>query len=158
MPKARNSGKGISFLLLALEQETDECILYPYYVMPNGYAQFGTFEGMKLVHRYVCEAAHGPPPTKRHQATHKCKPLPQRHCVNKRHLKWGTQTENETDKHSSGTWYKRISAAKVTEQQVRNIRTEHALGFSYKLLWERHKVPISTLKKIVNRKTWKHIT
>ena len=54
--------------------------------------------GVKLVSRVVCEEAHGPPPSPKHQAAHATLSgcfgdL----CVAPHHLRWATNRENQAD-------------------------------------------------------------
>ena len=49
------------------------------------------------VARLICEEAHGPPPTPKHQAAHK-KPCREILCISPYHVRWATQSENELDK------------------------------------------------------------
>jgi len=76
---------------VALTYSDNECLLWPYGKNGAGYAVIGH----DLVHRLVCEATHGPPPTVKHQAAHLCGV---RNCVAMAHLRWATQRENEDDK------------------------------------------------------------
>lgn len=155
MPKKIGSGKGLAFVNAALESETDECIVWPYYRMKNGYGHLGTHTGMVLAHRYVCEKAYGPAPEDKPQAAHwKCG---NRGCVNKRHLHWSSAKENEDDKKEHGTWLSRITAARVTEELVRTMRVERMMGMTNKQISQKHGVPKSTVLKIVLRHTWKHV-
>lgn len=150
----RGKGKGLTFLKEALLSNNDECILWPYYTMKNGYAQVGTHKGMVLAHRYVCIRRYGEPPKGKPQAAHKCG---KKNCINPNHLYWANQTENEDDKHSHGTYYKRITANKLNEDIVLKIRSEYEKGLSCKELSEKFKTPMSTIRKVVKRYSWKHI-
>ena len=155
MPKKIGSGKGLSFIeaLFSLPP-TNECIVWPFYIMPNGYPQVATHEGMELAHRHVCKRKHGPPPPDKPQTRHLCG---KNACVNPQHVFWGTQTDNETDKYLHGTWHDRISNSKITPEIVRSIRKD-AVNMSHQELSEKYQTPKSTIKKVVNRHTWKHVT
>lgn len=150
----RGNGRGIQFLRQAALSEGDECINWPFYRMKNGYGQVGTHSGMTLAHRYVCELVHGLQPENKPQALHGCG---NRSCVNPRHLRWGTQSENEQDKLDHGTWFTRMGGAKLTASVVRDIRVRASEGLSLNELSAAFSTPKSTIKKIVNRVTWKHV-
>lgn len=154
MRSNRGKGKGITFLKAALAAETDDCIIWPFYTMKNGYAQAGFHFGMALAHRWVCEQAHGAPPDKGYDAAHGCG---HRSCVNPRHLRWATKAENEADKKNHGTYYTRLGGAKLDPERVRAIRTQAACGLSLDNLSSRFSTPVSTIRKVVNRETWKHV-
>lgn len=150
----RGGGKTHVFLRAALRSATDDCILWPYYTMKEGYGQASTHKGSCLAHRLMCEMAHGPAPNATAQATHLCGV---KACVNPSHLRWATQVENEHDKHRHGTWFSRISNARLTEDDVRNMRRMYADGKPPHVISKETGVPKSTVLKVVRRYTWKHI-
>lgn len=152
--KNRGTGKGLRFLHWALTQETDECIDWPYYVSPEGYGQVGDHEGMHLAHRYICQLAHGEPPRPNSQAAHSCKG--NKKCVNKRHVRWTDQTGNEDDKHAHGTWWTRISSAKISEELVPVIRKDLET-LSIKAVAQKHGVSTHIVRHIKHREAWKHV-
>lgn len=150
----RGSGKGLAFVEHALSHEGDDCLIWPFYIMKNGYGQIGTHSGMALAHRYVCERAHGLAPKAMPQAAHSCG---NKACVNPRHLRWASQKDNEDDKLGHGTWFGRLGGAKLTETTVLAIRADAATGVSGDALSEKYQTPLSTIRKIVKRHTWKHV-
>jgi HNH endonuclease len=150
--KNRGTGKGLVFLRAALATDCDDCIDWPYYRMKNGYGQVGRYDGGMLAHRHQCMEAHGAPPSSGHQAIHSCG---NRACVNPRHLRWGTQKDNEDDKLSHGTWFARISGAKLTVDKVLAIRADTQLSLDQ--LEIKYGTPRSTLQKVLHRWTWRHV-
>lgn len=87
---------------VVLKYEGSSCLYWPYYTGGKGYGQI-EIDGQRLyVHRLVCEAVNGPPPTPEHQAAHSCG---KGHlgCVARNHLRWATRIENEADKILHGT-------------------------------------------------------
>ena len=80
------------FFEKALITETDDCIIWPYGKDGDGY---GYING-KAVHREICLKVYGNPKGDRNQAAHSCGNPP---CMNKRHLRWATRSENMLDKH-----------------------------------------------------------
>lgn len=152
--KSRGKGKGLQFLEEAISSDSQDCIIWPFYKMKNGYGQVGAHDGMHLAHRYVCTRVHGNPPEEKSQARHLCG---NRACVNPKHIRWGSQKQNEDDKHNHGTWYKRISNGKWSESVVRSMREDYDMGVTPKIISEKYNVPWSTVMKIVRRETWKHL-
>lgn len=67
----------------------------------------------------MCELAHGPAPSGKHQAAHNCG-KGHEGCVNPRHLEWKTNKENSIDKIRHGTtnnaWWG--NAGKLTPEQL----------------------------------------
>lgn len=80
-----------------LPYDGDDCLTWPYATDKDGYG-LGELGGkIRRAHRYICMLAHGAPPTQRHQAAHSCG---KGHlgCVNPRHLRWATNSENQLDR------------------------------------------------------------
>ena len=78
---------------------TDHCVLWPFTVNSKGYGQLGVNGKSTSVHVLACEQAHGPRPEGK-QVAHSCGV---KRCINQRHLRWATQSENEADKVLHGT-------------------------------------------------------
>lgn len=111
----------IDFIKDALVASCDGCIVWPFAVRKSsGYGAFNvkTAGATKNydIHRYVCEAAYGAPPSPHHVAAHACG---NRLCCNLRHLRWATQLENMADSKGHGTlrgggrWRQKMFAAQV---------------------------------------------
>lgn len=100
--------------------EDDACLIWPFAKNGAGYPHMLHDGSYQLVHRLVCKIAHGEPPSNKHQAAHSCG---ERTCVNKRHIRWATQIENEQDKLIHGTRQRgeRCYNAQVTEIEARKI-------------------------------------
>src|SRR6185503_14814151 len=98
-----NKAKGGNFLwikghaLYAL----DDCLIWPFCRTQSGYGHIGYEGKLWTAHRLMCQVAHGEPPTPKHVAAHECG---NGHlgCVNPRHLRWKTQSENQHDRKAQG--------------------------------------------------------
>ena len=138
------AGEARQFYEASLLIQTDDCILWPFSVGGTGYAQLS--KGVLVMH-LVCEQEHGPRP-KGLQVAHNCGV---RRCINRRHLRWTTQSGNEADKRKHGTYQ-----GKLKPRQVLSIRALH--GFvQQKSLAEHFKVSLGTIEQILSRKTWRHL-
>lgn len=105
------------------------------------------------VHRAVCWAFHGPPPTPQHVVAHCDGNGQNNHADN---LRWATQSENLADRDLHGTHDRgeRNPHAKLTEAAVIAIRSdtrsEEAIGREYG-------VSQGHINRIKRRQAWAHV-
>lgn len=109
----------------------------------------------KPVHRLVCQAFHGDPPSDVHVVRHldgnKTSNLPD-------NLKWGSYAENEADKRRHGTAAtgERHGAAKLTEETVRIIRASIPAGlWNAKDAAQVFGIDPGTIRNIARGRNWK---
>lgn len=105
------------------------------------------------VHRLVCLAFHGEPPSQKHHAAHQnCNSIDNSSL----NLRWATPAENVADTVNAG----RISRgethtpSKLTAESVSGIKRERELGKSYSAISDIYGVHKSTIGKIIRRETW----
>jgi hypothetical protein len=135
---------------VVLAHDSDDCLVWPFSTTVKGYPHM-YFQGRwKLVTRRVCEHFYGPALSRKHQAAHSCRELA---CVNWRHLRWATPSENEADKIGHGTYQygERNPQAKLTVDQVLSIRA--AVG-SHSEIAAQYNVSRRTVSKIKARQRW----
>jgi hypothetical protein len=147
-------GAAPAFIAAAVQYVGDDCLLWPYAKSPNGYGHASINRRHVDCHVQVCETAHGPKPSARHEVAHSCGV---RLCCNPAHLRWATRKANRADNILHGTRLQgeRHAAAKLTEKQVLAIRaqserpnTELAAEFG---------VSSGTIINILRRFTWRHL-
>lgn len=85
-----------------------------------------------------------------------------RACVNPDHLFEGTQTDNNIDMDTKGRRARvpvgeRQWNAKLTEQDVRNIRAAVAAGEKHEIVRARYGLAAGAVGRIVSRKLWRHV-
>jgi hypothetical protein len=107
-------------------------------------------------------------------ALHNCPGGDRPNCINPRHLRAGTHAENMADmvakdraatgnRHGSQTMPERLSrgedhyGAKLTEDQVHEIRRRRALGESQRALARMYGVSGSTIWLVTHGRTWAHV-
>ena len=133
--------------------DKEGCLTWPFGTDRNGYGRL-TASGPCSAHRFLCEAAHGPPPSPHHEAAHLCG---NGHlaCVNPRHLRWATHKENEADRLIHGTRIRgeRQGTAKLTETCVREIRSLRGLIPQHKIA-KQFSISQACVSMIVNRQLW----
>ena len=157
MPRRVNEGNGVRFLIASLENETDECIIWPYSLYKNGYGQI-TYNGQKTqASRVSCILAHGPPPDDKPFALHQPIVCHNRACVNKRHLRWGSRRDNTEDIFLDGTDRQGIKhpLAVLTEKQVKEIFFKTG---TYGLIAKMYSVSANNIGKIKRGERWGHLT
>lgn len=98
-------GKHLDWVYWALSQETDKCLIWPYFSSFQGGKSGGPWgmlwdeRGIKrTVGNLVCRKAHGDP-EKGQQASHSCG---NGLCGNKRHLSWKSRSGNWKDRLDHG--------------------------------------------------------
>jgi hypothetical protein len=138
--------------------EGDECLIWPYSRNHNGYGSVTMPDGTeKMANRYMCEIAHGAPPTPKHQSAHSCG-TGHLGCVNPRHLRWATVYENMADMVEHGTvpLGERNGHAKLTEEDVREIKRLRG-KVTQRELAERFGITHSNVAQIHRGYSWKHV-
>lgn len=134
---------------VALPCRSDECLVWPFSRTPAGYPRMRD----KLVTRIICERVYGPS-TNGGYALHSCG---NGHlgCVNPRHLRWGSQSQNAEDSREHGVLP--LGAAngqsKLTEEAVRYIKSMRGV-ISQSELARQFGVSNVTVHDIHAGKTW----
>lgn len=155
-PYAGGTPAGVldAFLDEAAKYTGDDCLRWPFGLSPRGYGQCCFNKRRYGAHRVVCERAHGPRPTPRHQAAHLCGKGHEA-CVNPRHLAWKTPLENTADKYVHGTILRgeKSPNAKLKEADVMEIRRQ-AGAVAPEQLASRFGVAVKTIKSVQAGRAW----
>lgn len=140
-----------------VDDDTNECIVWPFNKVGAGYGQI-TIDGHKRdVHVLACERHHGPRPPGM-LAIHTPVVCHNRACFNWRHLSWGTLQQNRADMGPDGTllFGEHHPQARLTREQIDEIRTRYtAGGVTQYALAEEYGVWQSAISRIVNQRRWK---
>jgi hypothetical protein len=114
----RGNGAGIQWIRARVGYQGDDCLIWPFHLC-NGYGTLGYLGKQYYAHRFMCELAHGAPPSPDLEAAHSCG---RGHlgCTNPRHLSWKTPGENQRDRAGHGTrnvwsWRGKITQAQADE-------------------------------------------
>lgn len=123
--------------------ESDDCTLWPY-ARTRGHGTVRAGNQRVYTHRLSCTIAHGEPPTPKHVAAHSCR---NKHCLNPRHLRWATHSENCHDSVLDGT-----SSAKLTPEDVRAVRRHP--NANRETVARHYGVLPNTITAILDGRTW----
>lgn len=142
--------------------KSDTCWLWTKSESTHGYGQQWFENKLWRCHRLAWFFTHGPIPQGQ-CVCHRCdNPL----CVRPGHLFLGTQRDNLRDMqakkrnwappkgHQNGEKNRR---SKLTESDVRSIRSEYADGKSLRVLGSKYGVLHTTIHDILTRRTWIHV-
>jgi hypothetical protein len=145
------------FATAVLQFVGDECLPWPFIRDRNGYGVFYHKGRKAFVHRVACEAIHGCAPTAKHEAAHSCG-KGHEGCVNPRHLRWATPSENQADRIAHGTHCRgsRSKNAKLTELEAAQVLALKG-QLSQRSIAKRFGVSAATIQAIHERRRWKHI-
>lgn len=139
------------FISKSLHTNTENCINWPFNTA-RGYAVSWWSDKKKYgrVNRIVATRKHGKPPSATHHAAHSCG---NKLCINWKHIRWATPKENQADRilHGTNHFGEKSPASKITEDDVRAIRTDNRSGPVVSVLYG---ISVAQVSRIRNRKTW----
>jgi hypothetical protein len=135
----------------------DECLIWPYSRNKRGYATIGRDGKSYGAYRLMCELAHGEPTADKYEAAHSCG-RGHEGCVNPRHLRWASRTENQRDrlKHGTDSRGEKCGKAKLSEDDVREIIRQKG-NKTVRQLADIYGVHHSTIWNIQSRNIWTYI-
>lgn len=128
----------------------------------NRYPSFVRNGIRRQLSRYIYEECFGEIP-EGYVVMHTCDNTK---CINPEHLRVGTQSDNIKDMHNKGRYKRRkpwprgenAGRAKLTEEQVREIKRRLRNGETTRALAKEYGVGKSTIGSISSGENWKHIS
>lgn len=144
---------------VAIPYGGDECLEWPFAHTEKHRPLFKRGGKNVLVCRYICQAVHGLPPSATHQAAHSCG---RGHlgCVNPRHLRWATPSENQQDRSEHGTSNRgeRNGSSKLDAAKVMKIAGLLRDRVPQRQIAEQFDICPSFVSFIATGKNWSHVT
>jgi hypothetical protein len=123
----------------------------------HGYGQFHNKNGPRIASRIAYELWVGKITNELH-VRHKCD---EPSCCNPEHLELGTHQDNMNDMIERGRKNvakgERHACAKLTDDDIREIRILFGFGFGHRELGRRFSIDHKAIGAILKRKTWKHV-
>ncbi|MCO6011539.1 HNH endonuclease [Actinoallomurus purpureus] len=123
----------------------------------SGHGMFIAENGRAVsAHAFALELELGYPTPEGKEACHRCDNPP---CVNPLHIYYGTRKENIADGWARGHFPvgSERSAARLTEDQVIELRERYAAGGDAKALAAEYGIKVTSLRHIVLGLKWKHV-
>lgn len=149
------SGDPLDWIRKNASFDGEDCLIWPFSVGRFGPSTVRFNGRMRRASRVMCMIAHGEPPEESHHAAHSCG---KGHlgCMNPRHLRWATTSENQMDRVEHGTSNRgeRNGQAILTEEQVRAIKSSLARGEQGKVLAAQYSVSPMTISWIKRGERW----
>lgn len=140
------------------KSEPDHCWNWTGYKFHDEYGQFRYKTFMLKAHRVAWILTYGPIPDDR-CVLHKCD---NPSCVNPGHLFLGTRTDNAIDMYNKNRQSRRHGesnpAAKLTENQVIEIKNSLINGIKQRTLAKIYRITETTISDIKFGRTWSHVT
>lgn len=136
--------------------DQNDCWTWTGTLLSTGYGQIIVGNKKIAAHRFAYKLIYGDIP-KDMFVCHRCD---NRKCVNVSHLFLADHNGNMSDMVKKGRSVKgeKNKAAKLTKNQVMEIRNKHKTNMiTQSELADQYGVTLSTINKIVLRRTWKHI-
>lgn len=145
-------GECAAFVLKSMDTATDSCIEWQY-SKAKGYGVISIDNVQTYAHVVVLTIKHGPKPTSEHQAAHSCG---NRACINHRHLRWATPSENQMDRIEHGTSNRgeRQWRARLTRRDVDSILARLRSGESQGRVADAFGVSRGAITGIVHGSNW----
>lgn len=136
----------------------DDCIKWPFPLGGLGRGKTEVSGVSMTAPRGMCMAAHGKPPTPKHQAAHRCG---NGHlaCMNPRHLYWATPKENSQDtiRHGRSGRGVRNGRALIGPIDVLGI-IAHSSSHTWQQTADEFGIGRTAVGRILHGKAWVHLT
>jgi hypothetical protein len=134
-------------------------VIWPFRRYSNGYCTIRMDGKVIVASRVLCRMVHGEPPTPAHEAAHSCG-RGEDGCINPRHLRWMTPTENQAERVIHGTANRGIrhGMAKLDDSTVLEICRRLKRGEAQTSIAADYGVSQTAISEINTGKCWGWLT
>jgi len=137
-------------------EPSGDCLVWAGPLNRYGYGIIPWNRKLRTVHRLVMEILVGP----LSDDTAVCHHCDNRKCLRPDHLFLGSVAENSRDcvkkqRHAFGE--RNRGGTKLTDQQVRAMRAEHAAGIGSRKLAKRYGTSVTSAWRVITNQSWKHV-
>lgn len=150
-------GAALKFYWDHVDDDTDECVVWPFSTRADGYGQLWIDGRNQRVHRLACDRHHGPCPPGL-IAVHAPIICHNKRCFNgRRHISWSTRKVNSSHLRIDGTLRlgEANPRARLTQVQVDEIRARYAVGgVLQRELAAEYGVAPTTVTMLIGGRTW----
>ena len=150
------SSVAVAFLEAVVANPPNECVIWPYAKRSSGYGSVWFNGKWERAHRAALESYTGPAPKGKPLAAHAPEICHNPSCVNPKHLRWASHTENANDMRKDKTMMsgEKSPTAKLRSEDVITIRADDR---TYKEIARDYNVDSSTIGRIKRRDSWKSV-
>lgn len=147
-------GSVLDWMRRHINYDSDQCLKWPFATDHSGYGLV-TYKGrQRTASNVMLRLSAGEPPTRQHECAHSCG-RGNMGCINPRHLRWATRSENHADKHDHNTavvgerhrWSKLKAPDVLRIRRLEGVKTGRALAREYD-------VDPGTIYAIWKRRNW----
>lgn len=156
-PRGMSWDDALDYFIHSAEEDANGCLIPAARAHPNGYVRFTFNSSQHYLHRAVLERELGRPLLPGMDASHTCH---NRACANAGHLVEETRSENVARAGALGRMGnvgENHNMAKLTEDDVREIREMLADGHYQREVAEAFGVGDVAVSSIKTGKTWRHV-
>lgn len=151
------SSQQYEWLKRSVLASADTCVLWPFTLSSAGYGVVKDADGKKWMAHALALHLSKPMPSHDYLALHAPHDIcGNRNCVNPRHLRWGTHTENAADRIIDGTNAHGANhgSARLTEADIATILDLRKSGMTQRQIAEIIRVDRSHISRILAGKKW----
>ena len=151
-------GQPLAWLKAHVNYSGKECLLWPFARDNYVYARIRLNNRNSHAHSWMCERTHGPRPNRNHVCAHSCG-RGNDGCLNPRHLRWATKSQNQLDRraHATDPRGEGHPLVRLDSSSVLTIYWRAWAGELHQNIANQFGIDRKYVSKIKHRHVWQHI-